>query len=64
VSRTREAEEEAAGQKKRERRQQAVDKAQKALDKTEDEHIQRVAALRAEIEATEKKLETEDADWH
>lgn len=59
-----EAKEEAARQKKRERRQQAVDKAQKALDKAEEEHTQRVAALRAEIEATEKKLEAEDADWH
>jgi hypothetical protein len=59
-----EAKEEAARQKKRERRQQAVDKAQKDLDKAEEEHTQRVAALRAEIEATEKKLEAEDADWH
>lgn len=59
-----EAEEEVARQKKRERRQQAVDRAQKALDKTEEEHTQRVAALRAEIEATEKKLGAEDADWH
>lgn len=58
-----EAKEEAARQKKRERTQQAVDKAQKALDKAEEEHTQRVAALRAEIEVTEKKLEAEDADW-
>jgi hypothetical protein len=58
-----EAKEEAAKQKKRERMQQAVDKAQKALDKAEEEHTQLVAELRAEIEATEKKLEAEDAGW-
>jgi hypothetical protein len=58
-----EAKEEAARQKKRGRRQQAVDKAQKALDKAEEEHTQRVAALRAVIEATEKKLEAEETNW-
>ena len=58
-----EAKEEAARRKKRERRQQAVDKAQKALDKAEEQHIQCVAALRAEIEATEKKLEAEETNW-
>ena len=58
-----EAKEEAARQKERERRQQAVDKAQAALDKAEEEHTQRAAALRAEIEAIEKKVQAEDADW-
>ena len=50
------AREEAARQKERERRQQAIDKAQAALDKAEREHGRRVDALRAEIEAIEKKL--------
>jgi hypothetical protein len=58
-----EAKEEAARQKERERRQEAVDKAQAALDKAEREHSQRAAALRTEIEAIEKKLKVEDADW-
>jgi hypothetical protein len=57
-----EAKEEAARQKKRECRQQAIDKAQKALDKAEEEHTQRVAALRAGIEATEKKLAAEETN--
>jgi hypothetical protein len=58
-----EAKEEAARQKERERRQQAIDKAQTALEKAEQEHARRAAALRAEIEAIEKKLKAEDADW-
>ena len=58
-----EAKEEAARQKERERRQQAIDKAQTALEKAEQEHTRRAAALRAEIEAIEKKLKAEDADW-
>jgi hypothetical protein len=58
-----EAEEEVARQKERERRQQAIDKAQTALEKAEQEHTRRAAALRAEIEAIEKKLKAEDADW-
>ena len=57
------AKEEAARQKERERRQQAIDKAQAAFDKAEGEHAQRVAALRAEIEAIERKLKSEEADW-
>jgi hypothetical protein len=56
-----EAREEAARQKDRESRQQAVDKAQAALDKAEEEHTRRAAALRAEIEAIEKKLKAEEA---
>jgi hypothetical protein len=58
-----EAKEEAARHKERERRQQAIDKAQTALEKAEQEHTRRAAALRAEIEAIEKKLKAEDADW-
>ena len=58
-----EAKEEAARQKRRERRQQAVDKAQAALDKAEQQHTRRAAALRAEIEAIEEKLNAEEADW-
>jgi hypothetical protein len=57
------AKEEAARQKERERRQQAIDKAQAALDKAGEEHAQRVAALRAEIETIERKLKSEDANW-
>jgi hypothetical protein len=58
-----EAREEAARQKRRERRHKAVDKAQAALDTAEEEHRQRVAALRAQIEAIENKLNTANADW-
>jgi hypothetical protein len=58
-----EAKEEAARQKRRERRQQAVDKAQTALDKAEQEHTRRAAALLAEIEAIQEKLNAEEADW-
>ena len=38
-----------------ERRQQAVDKAQGALDKAEREHAERAAAIQSEVEALEKK---------
>jgi hypothetical protein len=57
------AKEEAARQKERERRRHAIDNAQAALDKAEEEHAQRVAALRAEIETIERKLKSEEADW-
>jgi hypothetical protein len=57
------AREDAARQKERERREQAVDKAQAALDKAKREHGRRVDALRAEIEAIEEKLKSEDAAW-
>ena len=59
-----EAKEEAARQKDRERRQRAVDKAQTALDEAREEHAQRAAALRAEIERIETRLNAEDADWN
>ncbi|WP_440639766.1 cell envelope biogenesis protein TolA [Bradyrhizobium sp. PUT101] len=57
------AREEAARQKERERRQQTVDKAQAALDKAEQEHAKRAVAIQAEVEALEKRSETEDARW-
>ena len=57
------AKEEAARQKERERRQQAVDKAQAALDKAEQEHAKRAAAIQAEVEALEKRSQTEEARW-
>jgi hypothetical protein len=58
-----EAKEEAARQKERERRQHATDKAQAALDSAQQEHGHRAAALRAEMEAIEEKLQAENADW-
>jgi hypothetical protein len=54
---------EAARQKDRERRQQAVDKAQAALEKAKQEHAKRAAAMRAEVEALEKRSQTEEARW-
>lgn len=57
------AREEAARQRERERRQQAVDKAQAALDKAEQEHAKRAAAIQAEVEALEKRSQTEEARW-
>jgi hypothetical protein len=57
------AREEAARQKERERRQQAVDKAQAALDKAVQEHAKRAAAIQAEVEALEKRSQTEEARW-
>jgi hypothetical protein len=57
------AKEEAAKQKERERRREAVDKAQTALDKAEQEHAKRAAAIAAEVEALEKRSQTEEARW-
>ncbi|MBA4038435.1 MAG: cell envelope biogenesis protein TolA [Bradyrhizobium sp.] len=57
------AKEEAARQKERERRQRAVGKAQVALDKGEQEHAKRAAAIQAEVEALEKKSQAEKAHW-
>jgi hypothetical protein len=57
------AKEEAARQKDRKRRQQAVDKAQAVLDKAEQEHAKRAAAIQAEVEALEKRSQTEEARW-
>jgi hypothetical protein len=58
-----EAREEAAKQKERERRQHAVEKAQAALDEAKSEHAERAEALRAELEAIEKKVRAEDSQW-
>jgi hypothetical protein len=58
------AREEVARQKERERRQQAVDKAQAALDKAKHEHAKRAAAIQAEVEALEKRSQTEEARWN
>src|SRR5690349_6263889 len=55
--------EEAASEKVRERRQQAVARAQAALDGAEQEHDRRVAAIDAEREAVETKAQAEDARW-
>jgi hypothetical protein len=41
----------------------AVDTAQAALDKAEDEHAKRVTALRSQIEAIEKKIQAEETNW-
>ncbi|MEH2549964.1 type IV secretory pathway VirB10-like protein [Bradyrhizobium sp. AZCC 2262] len=57
------ASEEAAKQKDRERRQQGVDKAQAAFNKAEQEHAKRAAAIQAEVEALEKRSQTEEARW-
>jgi hypothetical protein len=59
-----EAKEEATRQKERARRQEAIDKAQAALDTAEEKHTQRVAVLRAQIEAIEKKVQAEVANWN
>jgi hypothetical protein len=58
-----EAKEEATRRKERASRQEAIDKAQAALDTAEGKHTQRVDALRAQIEAIEKKVQAEDANW-
>src|SRR6478735_7383298 len=57
------ANDEADRQKERERRQQAVDNAQAALDKAEQEHTQRAAATPAEVEALEKRSQSEEVRW-
>jgi hypothetical protein len=59
-----EAKEEATRQKERARRQEAIDKAQAALETAEEKHTQRAAVLRAQIEAIEKKVQAEDANWN
>jgi hypothetical protein len=58
------AKEEAARQKERERRQQVVDKAQAALDKADQEHAKRAAAIQAAVEALAKRSQAEDARWN
>lgn len=54
---------EAAAQRQRERRREAIDKAQAASDAGEGEHADRAAAIEAEREAIDKKLEAENARW-
>jgi hypothetical protein len=58
-----EAREKAARQRERARRQEAIDKAQAALGTAEEKHMRCVAALRAQIEAIEKKVQAEDTNW-
>jgi hypothetical protein len=58
-----EAKEEAAKEKRRERGQQAVAKAQAAMDKAEREHVKRADAIRDEAEALEKRSQAEEARW-
>lgn len=57
------AREQTARRKEHEHRQQVVDKAQAALDRAEGEHAKRAAAIRAEVEALEKRSQAEDARW-
>ena len=52
-----------SAQKERERRQEAVDKAQAALETAEREHGKRAAAIQLEVDALEKKSQAEDARW-
>ena len=49
--------------KKSERRQQAVAKAQAAMDKAEREHLRRAGAIREEALTLEKKSQAEEARW-
>jgi hypothetical protein len=55
--------EEAARQKERERREQAVDEAQAALDKAEQEHAKRAAVIQAELKSIVKRSQAEEARW-
>ena len=41
-----------------------VDRAQAALNKAEKEHAKRAAAIQAEVEALEKRSQTEEARWN
>jgi colicin import membrane protein len=53
----------AAEARKRERRDQAVAKAQAALDKAERDHDVRSSAIEAERAAVEKRAQGEEARW-
>ena len=57
------AKEEAARQKACERRQLAVDSTQAALDRAEEEHDERAAAIWAEADALKKRSHAEEAYW-
>ena len=58
-----EAKAEAARQKDRERRQKAVESAQAALDEAEGRHVEKIAAIRGEIEALEERSQNEENKW-
>jgi hypothetical protein len=55
--------EEAAREKERKLRQQAVEKAQAALDEAEGLHAEKSAAIDAERDVLEKRLQAEDTLW-
>jgi hypothetical protein len=57
------AKEEAAREKERERRQHAIDKAQGALDAARRKHEEKVAGIRAELEALDEESRAEEARW-
>ena len=64
--RRREAErrrEEAAQERDRDRRQKAIARAQAALEKGEREHAKRARAIQAEVEALDRRSESEDDLW-
>jgi hypothetical protein len=44
-------------------KEDAIDKAQAALDKAEEGHAKRAEALRAQIETIEMKVQAEDGNW-
>ena len=55
--------EEATTERQRQRRTQAIAKAQTALEKSEREHHKRVATIEAARDALDKKSQAEDARW-
>ena len=55
--------EQAAREKERQRRQQAVGKAQVAFDEAKRKHEEKSAAIDAERQALDKRLQDEDARW-
>jgi hypothetical protein len=57
------AKEEAALEKERERRQHAIDRAQGALDAAHRKHEEKVAGIRAQLEALEEQSRAEEARW-
>jgi hypothetical protein len=57
------AKEDAACLKERERRQQAIDKAQNALDAARRKHEEKAADIQGELEAVEEKARAEEARW-
>jgi hypothetical protein len=57
------AKEEATRQKERERQQQAIGKAQNALDAARRKHEKSASDIRAELEALEERSQAEDVRW-